>query len=593
MKKILIALFVLLGWISTACAEHFYIEHYDIVLKVDSSKNIDIKENIAAYFTAKSHGIFREIPIVNNVYRADGKNYKTYADISNLSVSEDYKKSIENNNYVLKIGNPNEYVFGRHNYTIQYRYSLDSPESELYFNLIGANWNTEIKHVKFKIYMPKDFPYDKVGLSKGSYGTIGFQEGAQFSVNPNTNVIEGFTTKTLNPHEALTIRAELPNDYFNKKSSAKNFILVFLMAILTFISFICWFKYGKDEKTIPVVNFYPPKGMNSAIVGLIYCGCSNSMQVISLIIYLADKGFIKIEDKGGSTVLYKLKDYNGKSKECAMLMDTIFKNNEKITTDEMKESKNFSDKFFEIVDYLSEAAKIIYEEDSRSLSIKLPVILSFFFFFLIFTFINIDIQLNIQSILNNMCFFVLATIPLLNLCVSKHDYGAPFTVFVSTVPLIMMLFMIPDSYKNIGISIFCLLGVIISAVCLYQLPKKCKQATMLLGHILGFKKFLETAEAPRIKSLVEQNPQYCFNMLSYAYVLDICDEWIEKFEGIVNDTPNWYVGHFTPSSFGDMTSTLDDAFSLCSSGSGGSSGSSSGGGGFSGGGSGGGGGRSW
>ena len=33
-----------------------------------------------------------------------------------------------------------------------------------------------------------------------------------------------------------------------------------------------WIKFGKDERVIETVEFYPPKGFNSAEIGFLYKG---------------------------------------------------------------------------------------------------------------------------------------------------------------------------------------------------------------------------------------------------------------------------------------------------------------------------------
>ena len=66
--------------------------------------------------------------------------------------------------------------------------------------------------------------------------------------------------------------------------------------VFAIISFLLWAKYGKDDKAIETVEFYPPEGFNSAEVGFLYKGEADKNDVVSLLIYLANKGYIKIEE---------------------------------------------------------------------------------------------------------------------------------------------------------------------------------------------------------------------------------------------------------------------------------------------------------
>jgi uncharacterized membrane protein len=107
------------------------------------------------------------------------------------------------------------------------------------------------------------------------------------------------------------------------------------------------------------------------------------------------------------------------------------------------------------------------------------------------------------------------------------------------------------------------------------------------------------AERDRLVALVEQDPKYFYNILPYAWVLNVSDKWAKKFESIAIQPPDWYYGHtgiFHPVIFmNDLNHSMNVmqttmASSPSSSGGGGSGFS---GGGFSGGGGGGGGGGSW
>ena len=135
------------------------------------------------------------------------------------------------------------------------------------------------------------------------------------------------------------------------------------------------------------------------------------------------------------------------------------------------------------------------------------------------------------------------------------------------------------------------------------MPKRNKYGLEVLGKIKGFKTFLETVEKEQLEKLVLENPTYFYDILPYTYVLDISDKWINKFEQINLQAPEWYYGpsfeyyhftHFINNTVNDSNITARAPSTSSSGFSGGSSsGGSFSGGGFSGGGSGGGGGGSW
>ena len=138
---------------------------------------------------------------------------------------------------------------------------------------------------------------------------------------------------------------------------------------------------------------------------------------------------------------------------------------------------------------------------------------------------------------------------------------------------------LPALTQNVMYLITYIIGIIsIVVLILFAkiMPKRTPYGNEILGKLRGFKRFLETAEKPQLEALVSE-------------------VWMERFETIAVQAPDWYVGYgaFSIHGFNHfMNDTMDSAQSAMSS-SPSSSGGGSSGGGSSGGGSGGGGGGSW
>ena len=183
MKKnlllIVFALTLLLSF-NKVFAYGYTIENYDIDIKVKENNCFDITEKIDVNFEEERHGIFRNIPINNTIYRSDGTTDHNHAKITNIKVSEEYTTSLKDGKKQIKIGNASKYLTGKHSYTISYSYDLGKDHSrkydELYFNIIGTEWDTTIDKVNFNITMPKEFDASKLGFSIGSYGNSGYDE---------------------------------------------------------------------------------------------------------------------------------------------------------------------------------------------------------------------------------------------------------------------------------------------------------------------------------------------------------------------------------------------------------------------------------
>ena len=173
---------------------------------------------------------------------------------------------------------------------------------------------------------------------------------------------------------------------------------------------------------------------------------------------------------------------------------------------------------------------------------------------------------------------------------------------LSALSLFAVLFNFSNLLDSKYKSMFTFIGVCISVLSFilsFFIRKRTDEGTKMLGRINGFKNFLESAEKEKLEELVNDNPEYFYNILPYAYVLGVSDKWMKKFEGITMEAPHWYYSYYPYSyiTFGrfmrNTMSTASNYMVAMPKSSGSVGGFSSGGGGFSGGGVGGGGGGSW
>lgn len=610
-----------------ATANDYTINNYNIDIIVNEDNTYDITENITAYFNVEKHGIYRKIPLRNEIVRADGTKNRNRAKISNVYVNNEYEISNEASNLVVKIGKASTTLIGEQTYQIKYKYSIGEDKSknfdEFYYNIIGDSWDTTISNINFTIHMPKEFDNSLLGFSIGKKGTI---NSNNIIYNVNGNTINGSYNKTLFPGEALTVRLTLDDGYF---VNAKNTIvisdyLLYIIPIISFIiSYVLWVKFGKDEKIIETVEFYPPNEYNSLDIAFLYKGNVQSTDVVSLLIYLANKGYIKIEkiaqrvnklgiyeesnnvfNKGEHYKFIKLKEYDGNNENERIFLEGLFRKGNEVT------EKDLYNKFYTTID------KIISKENSRknrnkifekntkskSFLIMVLIIVSLLTIILIPT---IEYS-NIAAVIMTM-FLAAFYIPFFSLLfggkrqiVFKLVFGtiilAHSYMFFKMLPIKEALMDNTVYLFGFIIGIICVIGM---AICHQAMPKRTKYGNEMYGRIQGFRQFLENVEKEKLEELVMDDPEYFYSILPYTYVLQISNKWIRKFEAIAVKEPDWYEsnGKFNVRDFGDfinatMTTTTQAMTSSPYSYDDSSSSSSSGGG-VSGGGSGGGGGGSW
>ncbi len=324
--------------ISRYNSRSYVIDKYDVDIIVNEDNTFDITETIDAYFNTPQHGIYRTIPAVNRITRLDGTTSTNYPKITNVSVDNEYTESREGNNYVIKIGSPYFTVKDKHTYVIKYTYTIGNDPlkdyDELYFNIIGTEWSTVIGNITFSITMPKEFDSSKLGFSSGVKGSV---DNSKVNYTVSGNTITGNYDGILYVDEGITVRCELPEGYFVKQKTSVNlddYILCLVPIIFLIISISIWYKYGRDDEVIETVEFYPPEGLNSLEVGYLYKGKAISKDVTSLLIYLANKGYIKIIELEKKSIfshsstfkIIKLKEYDGDNINERLFLEGLFSN---------------------------------------------------------------------------------------------------------------------------------------------------------------------------------------------------------------------------------------------------------------------------
>ena len=610
----------------------YTINNYDIIIKVKENNVLDITENINVNFNESRHGIYRTIPLFNTITRLDGTTSKNKVQITNIKVNEPYTKSIQNGKLNLQIGDPDRTITGPKTYSIHYDYNLGKDPSkdydELYFNLIGNEWDANINKVNFTINLPKEFDSDNLGFSTGKFGSTSSND-VYYQVNGNT--ISGYTLKTLEQGEGLTIRLELEEGYFKNAKLQVDWkeSLIYIFPILfPILCYNLWKKYGKDDKVVKTIEFNPPDGMNSLDVGFYYKGIATNKDVISLLLYFANKGYLKISKTQvpklfgtrESFTITKLKEYDGNDWCEKTFLEGLFRKRRKdqspyligiqtIPSNKVTE-EDLKDNFYITIRHILNDKKSKENQDkifdSKSVrkkgSIMAAIVITFLMiiippFLTTYDFIGTFFPLFIAALAISIYTYYTAK------ALEEKNKKLP-SILLMTLVIIIVLCISFFAFPNVLLAFdsITLTGYLIGLICIiimtifYRIiPKRTPYGIEILGKIKGFKEFIETAEKDKLETLVQDNPTYYYDILPYAYVLGVSNTWMKKFESMSYQPPNWYEGstdfhisdfdHFMFSATRTMTSALSSSMSS------GSSGGS--GGGSAGGGSGGGGGGSW
>lgn len=609
--------------VTFASAEAYETKAYDVRLDLSENNSFIVTEDIKVEFTEARHGIYRYIPYKGTITRqVDGRTVleKYRIKISDVGVEGyEFETTRENGNLVIRIGSEDIYVNGPQEYRISYRCTLYDDENEafdsLYWNILPQGWSTPIEAASMTVNMPKKFNPDMAEFVAGKYGQADM-DAVNWSVNGTT--ITANTTRILDTGEGVTLNVILPEGYFvgEKTTDWMQWLMMFIIIAAPLLSVVLWFLFGRDPQVVRTVEFYPPEGVTPAELGYIIDGAVDSKDIVSLIIYWANEGYLTIrEDSDKEFTLIKKKELPDTAKTYEFTMfGGLFDNRVEVALEDLKE--DFYGTFEATkgqlkAHYTMKKENRIFTQSSigaRVIGILLMAapVLSLMIFGI---FLNKGDELWSMVMIPAILFAIIG----LSVFIAAYDRkdslstgkitGLNLLGFLSLVVAglgtLLFSFM---ALENILPGLAVVLASVISLIFTMRMKQRTKKSSQLLGKILGFKEFIRTAELDRIKRLVDQTPDYFYSVLPYAYVFGLTDKWAKKFEELAVQPPNWYDSGYGGrmfntwifmNSFHHYTSAIQQNISVPPAPSGGGGGSFSGGGGFSGGGMGGGGGGSW
>ncbi len=362
-----------------------------------------------------------------------------------------------------------------------------------------------------------------------------------------------------------------------------NIVVLALPIIFLIIYFLIWIKYGKDDKVVETIEFYPPKGLNSAEVCLLYKGYVRNQDIVSLLVYLADKKYVNIVKTRNNmfkinlitTILFiifliplssifgipqgvtaiigvfwsitwipsvvktrkgftitKENIYKGNNEAEQKFLNGLFDKANAVTKEDLENS------FYVTVDDIKEDLnsyenkKNIFEESSLHKSLYFW---GFAMISIIFLLIAIRPILDNNSELSSaiILFPILVTLLIFldKLRISKVLL-IPIGMYWCIMWAYQLLQSLPFSSIYLVTYIIGLACILIIRILMRFMPKRTPYGIDALGKIRGFKNFLKIVEKEKLEELVESDPQYFYNILPYVYVLGVSNKWIKEFESI-------------------------------------------------------------
>jgi uncharacterized membrane protein len=580
------------GGRASAQSAGFHVVAYDERIAIQRDGSLDIEETLDVDFAYEAHhGIF-EYRQVRYDYQPKPKYERVYK-ISNIHVTATnisaHKAISDQGRFkVFKIGDAKHTATGRHTYVITYklRGALNhfADHDELYWEAVGNRWEMPIDHAQVTVTAPG-------GVTRATCfaGPFGATTECNVAAVQSPEQASFIQEQTIYPGTGLTIAVSLDkgvidaagtapilderwslNRAFARTPATIGGSLLALVALGFVVISKLWqtgrdrrMSSGGDDERIPMfdhhggpVQYRPPDDIRPAQVGVLIDESADPLDVTATMIDLGVRGYLTIEETEKAGLFHKADWKLTKTKDDGgelltyerRLFNALFDGRDEVSLSDLK-NKFASD--------LHNVQNSLYADAvSRKWFAKRPD--------------------RVRS--TYLALGIVATLAAIGVLVVLAIFTHAALI---GVPLVVVALVVLATH--------------------HMMPARTGKGSEVLDQVMGFRKYMATAEADRMKFAEEEN--IFAKYLPYAIVFHETGHWAKVFHDIYGDTPppgmGWYspYGSWSAFSFGGFASSMS-SFAVQTSGTivstPSSSGSSGfGGGGFSGGGGGGGGGGGW
>jgi len=500
----------------SASARELTIQDFNEQVTVHADGTLDVTESIEAHFTGHWNGIYRTIPV--QYAGPGGLNYDLA--LSVVAVTDDsgtrlkYEQSRQGRSLKFKIWVPGAEDATR---TIIFHYRVRDAirfledHDELYWNVTGNEWDVPIENASAHIELPAGVTGLRAIAYTGAFGSRAHD--AQVTVSANSVDVSSNTPLAF--HEGLTAVVGWDKGFVHEPSLASK-IAFYLMSNwplfippLVFIAmFWLWWTRGRDpERGSITVQYEPPDNLTPGECGTLVDDEASMRDITATLVDLAVKGYLTIEQKDESKMLGLMhnKDY-------------VF------------HLKKPPAEWAVARPHEQEMLAALFDDGT-----------------------NPDVSL---SSLQNHFYSHLPAIRgrLFDALVTDGYYlHRPDTVrqgyIGGGVVLGILMFVLGNAFSSsIGTSSTAwIIAAILSAgiICGFGwfMPARTLTGARTYEKVLGFEDFLSRVESDRIARM-ENAPALFEKFLPYAMALHVEKKWVQAFQGIAMQQPQWFQGSY-------------------------------------------------
>ena len=429
---------------------------------------------------------------------------------------------------------------------ISYIYSIGDDRvagyDELLFYINGGGYSLPCDAQNFSFTLPK---------SVDMAGAVAYLKAGDVKMDGDVAIgIVGTTMRNKTPVKpqnfVLALSLRLPEGYYVgvRKFDLLYSYIAFGLTLLA--AFVCIALFGrrklKNAKGTVLEEMYPPKNITSAEVNKIMYSAAEDRDALSLVVWLAQAGYISIKNSDTGVQYTKIKSADGMPLYAKMFFDTLFGDETTVGVAAL-ESKNMvrmlRGEFYNELEREFKGKRKLWRIRAFLWPLTVLFATAMVYFgipqFELFTYIYLGLFAG----------GALAGGALIAATLAGKKAVQKIMLFILAAALLAVAGF--GAYKLLGATFTPALACYIAAVAVLaaivadaEVVVSTKYRRIMRAGLNGLLKFIKKPDKLQLKNELAANKNYFYNILPYAYAFDYCDRWAKAFEGVEQEDPAWF-----------------------------------------------------
>ena len=420
-------------------------------------------------------------------------------------------------------------------YTVHGAITQNDDGQQLAVELLCPRWEWKIQRLAFSVYFPEE-QVSRIGFSSGYYGDL--IEDSMTCTYEN-GFYSGAIEQPLLDHESLTMTLQLPDDYFSGYSTglSASWLGVLLMAVLALLALVYGLRTLRSEPLRSTLRSVPPDAALACDLPCLTADGPASFN--SMVLHWACMGYLTIHvNQKGHVLLTRRMDMGNERRVLERkLFEKLFTRGD-VCDGASLDYKRTARAAMEALERYWQ--RRLYDRGSgnvrilRGLADTVGAIASV---------LTMDLLLpagklrGLWLVVSFLVGFVLTAA--FQQTPRAWYLGRKAEAAVCAAAGAVML-IVGGAAGNTPVM---LLAVAMAALCAYAClhgGKRSENGTQMISQALGFRKFLKTASANHLMTMLRRDSQYYYKMLPYALSLGLDEAFTRKFGGTELEACAWY-----------------------------------------------------